>query len=461
MRLIYRYLLNATAGPMALGFFVITFVLLINRLQNYISLFVAKGVPFRVATEVLLLSLGHMFALSIPMSVLIGILMGVGQLTADNEITAMKANGIGLLSILRPLLVGSAVIAIGLAAFNHYVLPKTNHRLATLLYNISHARPMMKISQNQFIDITPDVTIKVDAKDDKTNHIEGVMLLQRDGPGDKSPTLTTATWGTIVPLHELDAMRIELHDGEIHELPEDQPGQYKITRFDGHNILLHNVEQDMNEGGRKTKGDREMDLIELNAAASEQRENQNNTLAKGREMSAGIIDRQWGVLYDRDRELPRNSKHVNRRRTDFRNDRATLEKSNRGLEFQQDIYLSYVSRENSYIVEFQKKLAIPVACIVFVLMGVPMAVTTSRSGKSISVGLALAMFTIYYLFLIAGEQLADRRFLDPVLSMWLANIVLTAISIPLLIRTIRESSLLTMALKPQIREDFGQKGATN
>jgi lipopolysaccharide export system permease protein len=458
MRLIYRYLLAATTGPMMLGFFVITFVLLINRLQNYISLFVAKGVAFNVATEVLLLSLGHMFALSIPMSVLIGILMGIGQLTADNEITAMKANGIGLLTILRPLLIGGMIMAIGLAAFNHYVLPKTNHRLATLLYNINHARPMMEVSRHQFIDITPDVTIRVDEKDDKTNHIEGVTLIQREGPGDTSPTITTATWGTIVPLHAQDAMRIELHDGEIHEIPDDEPGQYKITRFDGHNILLHEVEKDLNKGGRKTKGDREMDLNELSAAAAEQKRNQLNTLDKGRELALSVIERQWDILYQEERPPPKHTRHTNRRRNEIRNGRGALEKTTKGMEFQQDILLSYISRENSYIVEYQKKLAIPVACIVFVLMGVPMALTTSRSGKSVSVGLALAMFTIYYLFLIGGEQLADRRLLDPVLAMWMANIVLTAISIPLLLRTIRESSLLALALKPPAPVDANRNG---
>ena len=68
------------------------------------------------------------------------------------------------------------------------------------------------------------------------------------------------------------------------------------------------------------------------------------------------------------------------------------------------------------------------------------------------------MFTAYYLFLIGGEQLADRRLLDPVLSMWLANIVLTAVSIPLLVRTIRESSLLTISLKPAVGSDANRNG---
>ena len=58
--------------------------------------------------------------------------------------------------------------------------------------------------------------------------------------------------------------------------------------------------------------------------------------------------------------------------------------------------------------EFHKKLAIPVACLVFVLLGIPMAVSTSRSGRGVSITLALAVYLIYYLCLVGGEKVADR-----------------------------------------------------
>jgi lipopolysaccharide export system permease protein len=92
-------------------------------------------------------------------------------------------------------------------------------------------------------------------------------------------------------------------------------------------------------------------------------------------------------------------------------------------------------------VEYQKKFAIPVACLVFVLLGVPMAVAGSRSGRGISVSLALAVYLIYWAFLMGGEKLADRGRLDPVVAMWSANVVLTLIGIPLFARTVREGSL--------------------
>ena len=457
MRLLHRHILQSTAGPMLFGFFVVTFVLIIDSLYRYITLFVSKGVPFTMASEVLFLSLGHTFALSIPMSVLIGVLMGIGQLTADNEITALKANGVGLLSILRPLLFGGAVVALGLCAYNHFVLPHSNHRLATLLYNIHHTRPMMEISPQQFSDITPDVTIFVKEKDDKTNRIEDVIIIERDGPGDDSPTMTTAAWGTIVPLHEQDAMRLELHDGEIHEMPPDDPSRYTLTRFEGHNLLLRDVERDFDKRDKKSKSDREMDLGELLDHANRQREGQHQALERQRALALGIIDKQWRALAPDTTAQRHRAPTMQRRKVLLRETRNALERDIRSIEFQVNVFNSQKARENRFMVEFHKKLALPFACLVFVLLGLPLAVTTSRSGKGVSVGLALALFMIYYQFLLGGETLADRGKLDPALSMWLANIVLTAAGIPMLMYTIRESSLFSFSLRPP-QDDGDEEG---
>ncbi len=96
--------------------------------------------------------------------------------------------------------------------------------------------------------------------------------------------------------------------------------------------------------------------------------------------------------------------------------------------------------------ELHKKISIPFACIVFAVLGIPMAVTTSRSGKGVSASLALAVYLIYYLFLVGGEKFADRGKMDPMLAMWSANIVLLAIGIPIFFRTVREGKVLDLRL---------------
>jgi lipopolysaccharide export system permease protein len=464
MYLIYKHLLTAAVGPFFFGWFVITFLLMIDVLFRYVDLFVSKGVPFVMATKVLALSLGHTFALSVPMAVLIAVLMSVGQLAADHEITAMKANGIGLWSVLRPLMVGAGFIALGLTAYNHYVFPESNHTLANLLYDINRKKPMLEIREQQFTDMNDRMTIFVRKKDDLTGRIEDVTIFEKEKPGDLSPRLTIAEWGRILPDHETDSMLIELHDGEIHERPDkDAPDKYQVSRFGQHNLYLENVEQDFHESNRQTRGDREMNLKDLWGAAGREQERQDKVQDNVAQLAEGLLAWQWRILRPETRGeiLGRGATPPpGPQRDTFLEGkfRATLLKVDRVAEqsrYQDKIRASYRVKENRYLVEFHKKFAIPFACIVFALIGVPMAVTSSRSGKGVSVSLAIAVYLVYYLFLVGGEKFADRGLLDPFLAMWAANIFLLAVGIPLFFKAARESTLLSITLKPRAPKDAG------
>ena len=458
MYLIYRHLLASTVGPFFFGLFAITFLLMIEVLFKYFDLFVSKGVPFWLATKVLALSLGHTFALSVPMAVLVGILMSVGQLAADHEITALKASGISLWSILRPLLAAATVVALALTAYNHWVFPESNHTLANLVYDINRQKPMLEIRERQFTEMSDRMTIYVRTKDDLTGRIEDVSIFEREKPDDLSPRLTLATWGRIVPDHASDSMLIELHDGEIHERPDKQnPDKYQVIRFRQHNLYVQNVERDFRESGRKARGDREMNLKDLWVAARKEHEHQATARSHVPEQVELFLTWHWQLL-DPDqrtallgtRDAPEGTLKLKRfLEPKFRATRLKIERMTEQTEYQDKVLANYVAKENRYLVEFHKKFAIPFACIVFALLGVPMAVTTSRSGKGISASLAIAVYLIYYVFLMIGEKYADRGLLNPMLAMWAANIVLLAVGIPVFFKTVRESTLLSITIKPR------------
>jgi lipopolysaccharide export system permease protein len=84
-------------------------------------------------------------------------------------------------------------------------------------------------------------------------------------------------------------------------------------------------------------------------------------------------------------------------------------------------------RAAMYEVEIQKKYAIAAACIVFALVGAPAALRYYRGGVGLVIGLSVAVFTVYYVGLIAGENLGDRLVVPPFLSMWLPNLICAAV----------------------------------
>jgi len=87
---------------------------------------------------------------------------------------------------------------------------------------------------------------------------------------------------------------------------------------------------------------------------------------------------------------------------------------------------------NRYTVEIEKKFAIPVAAIVFVLIGAPVAVRFPHGGIGMVIGVSLSVFCVYYIFLIGGEDFADRGFMSPFWAMWAPNVIFSAVGVTLL-----------------------------
>ena len=99
---------------------------------------------------------------------------------------------------------------------------------------------------------------------------------------------------------------------------------------------------------------------------------------------------------------------------------------------------SYLRSISKYTVELHKKFSIPVASLVFILIGAPLGIMSRKGNFAVSMAFSLGFFIIYWAFLIAGEEFADRGLLSPALSMWLPNIILGAIGIFLCYQTSRE-----------------------
>lgn len=137
MRRLDRYIFTEVLGPSTLGFLVYTFILLIQALFQAADLLIGSGVSLGTVGRLLALSLPHIVVLSIPMSLLFGILIGIGRLSTDSELVAIRASGISLFSLFRPILLLSAIVT----ALNVWimldVMPDGNRQLHRLTVSIA------------------------------------------------------------------------------------------------------------------------------------------------------------------------------------------------------------------------------------------------------------------------------------------------------------------------------------
>jgi lipopolysaccharide export system permease protein len=435
VRLLRSYILRLHLVPFLLGFGVVTFILEMDVLFDYLDLVVNRGVALGVVAQLFGLSLGYIIALSAPCAVLVAVLMTFGRLSQDNEITALRASGINVGNVLLGPLAASVVMAVGLTLFNNHVLPATNHAFANLLIDIGRMRPTVKIQEGVFITDFPGYNLLVRSVNGRTNELRGVTIYQTN-PGGGPPTTILAKNGYLYYTPDGRDAVLELKDGEIHEIPPDPEGSrhYRRLKFRTHIIHIAGAGGVLERTVRDSRSDREMSALELTT--------ERGSLVTQLRSSRAALEARLigaGVPMAEVRALPSDNE-------------PWLEHTRAGLDAlmhrpdpvealvlrhpvaapQIDLWRverpALQRRIASLSVEIHKKFSLPAACVVFVLLGAPIGMRVRRAGPAVAF-VSIAFFLFYYLCLVGGEELATRLLLPPWLSMWLPNLVLGALGL--------------------------------
>ncbi len=437
MRTIDRYILKSHLGPFAFGFFVTTGVLFTQVLKRFLDDFLAKGISPLTIAEVLVLSLGHTLALSVPMAVLVATLMAFGQMAQDHEITALKASGLSLYRIMTPVLAGAALLCGVMILFNNYVLPESNHRLASLLIDIGQKRPTVNIEPGIYVDDFEGYRLYIGDKNEDSDEIRHVRV-QRDRP-DSSPDILVAPSGRLYFVNNGQSLVIELYDGEWHQLPDENSLDYRVTRFDSQTVMIHDVAAQLQRTARTSRGDREMSLAMIHGAIADKRQKIDKLLRRVDEQSRKPLLSKMELLDPEQRKAALSTRRVVKPGRLTAGSEARLRDTARMEKTSIDGYERSIRQLQ---VEAHKKYAIPAACLVFVLVGAPLALRSGRSGMTMAIAFSIACFLVYYLFLTGGEKLADRRLLPPFLAMWAANLTFGILGALLTWRSVRDSSTI-------------------
>jgi lipopolysaccharide export system permease protein len=429
VRILHTYILQQHLVPFLLGFGVVTFILEMDVLFDYLDLVVNRGVAAGVVAQLFALSLGYIIALSVPCAVLVASLMTFGRLSQDNEISALRSSGVNLLGVLAGPLAASVLVAVGLTLFNNHVLPETNHRFANLLIDIGRMRPTVKLQEGVFITDFPGYTMIVRSVNGRTNEMRGVTIYQMNPGGP--PTTIVAERGFLSYTPDGLVAVLELKDGEIHEIPAEEGGRSRYRRmvFKVHTIHIQGAGGILERTIRESRSDREMSARDLLNERQRVAETYDQ-LVKEREArlrSAGLPPELLpGLAPER---LPWTTRlaavfgKLAGRKTPLELAAQSNPELTPELELWRRERDGFRKRIAGLSVEIHKKFSLPAACVVFVLIGAPIGMRVRRAGPAIAF-VSVAFFLFYYLCLVGGEELANRLLLPPWLSMWLPNLVL-------------------------------------
>jgi len=388
--LIWRYVFREILGPVFLGLMVYVLVFLMNALFELAELAIKKDMPLRVVLRLLLYLLPRVLEMTLPMAALLGILIGVGRLSADSEIIALRASGVSYRRIFLPVLVlaivcwgASSLLILKVEPWARY---EQRRLYSEQLYSVDMRR---EIKARVFFEQIPGIILYADEVHQEGTFLDRVFLHQVDQEGHEIVTL-----GRRAQIdYDRQGGRTEflLESGTNHTMTPDEPDSYQISRFERQRFVREPDEafkmkvQLLSRPSPKNYA--EQGLVELAESA-----------------------RKAGAITHKDTR-----------------DRVI----------------------GAIRVSMHERFALPFACIAFAFIGVPLGIANRRGGKasgfSLSVGIAIAYWVMYTF----GQNLVREGSLPPFLGMWAANILLTVMGTLLLVMRERSEGLELDALIPE------------
>jgi len=452
VRTISRYLLRQHIAPLGFALAALTSLMLIQQVAKQLSGLLGKGLPAGVIAEVFVLSLPFIVAVTLPMAVLVAVLHVFTRLAGDNEITALQAGGVSVTRLVAPVLAGATGVALLSFLWNDQLLPRTNHELRTLQVDIARKKPSLTLKEQVINEVVPgQFFLRAARIDGNSNKLKDVTIYDL---GDvERRRIVTADSGRMAYAAGGRDLFLTLTDGDIEEVNRTDPTQFNRTFYRTNRMRVSGVGNSFTQTEHDTyKSDREMSTCEMRQAASAARRDASRAVEEGLVVIENDLRRLVGLApivaqampYESDtappdlycRALRRFATWLLPREAEAQTPgaasplpppaRTTVPQlyvtPGAGIGEQQRVRDAR-TRAATYEVEIQKKYAIAAACLVFALVGIPVALRFQRGGVGLVIGMSVGVFTVYYVGLIAGEELGDRLIVSPFLAMWTPNLM--------------------------------------
>jgi LPS export ABC transporter permease LptF/LPS export ABC transporter permease LptG len=353
MRILTRYILREVVAHALIGAAIFTFVLFTRDLGRILELVVRASAPLPSVAEIFLYTVPLALTYTIPMSVLVGILIGLSRLAADSEITAMRASGMSIWSFLRALSI--FVFAAWLLALANgiYLAPYSQSALVRLEDQLKGSQVSFEIQPRVFYEGFPKIVLYVQDVHSAQGAAVWKGVFLADISDSANPRITLAKEGIVVSEGQ-DRLHLHLRDGSTHETDPKQADHYQVSTFEQTDIPI--------------------DLPSTENKADEA-------------VPVGMVS-TWALTAQARRTDPVSSRW--------------------------------------YMIEYHRRFALPTACLVLALVGIPLGLSSKKSGKSGGFVLTILLVFGYYFVSLIGVSLAKQGRVTPWVGVWMADLVFLA-----------------------------------
>ena len=476
---LYRFILKSFLPLFLMTFFICLFIVLMQFLWRYVDEMVGKGLEMSVLAELFFYAAVTMVPMALPLAILLASLMTFGNLGERLELLAIKAAGISLLQIMRPLVIFLIFVAIGAFFFQNNVLPKSQVKMWTLLYSMRQKSPELDIPEGVFYDQISGYNLYVKKKDHKTGMLYDVMIYDMSSGFDNA-MIILADSGKLKMTDDKEHLFLTLYSGESFENLRDQRTStsnnipYRRETFSLKEIMIaFDANFNRMDDGIMQNQYIGKDLAALQSSIDSMTQRVDSI---GDNYARSLRSSGYFSLYDRsgmrmtEADSVREQKALVEAKTvdlDSLFDGGSLQRKQlyldravaRAERYKADYeFRSYtLTDENKVIrrhqIEMYKKFTLSFACIIFFFIGAPLGAIIRKGGLGMPVVVSVFMFIFYYIIDNSGYKLARDGRWEVWEGMWLSSAVLLPLGIFLTYKAVKDSAVFN----PDVYINFFRK----
>ncbi len=458
-----RFMLRQFLPLFAMTFLICTFIVLMQFLWLHLQDLVGKGVGIGVLAELFFYAALSMVPMALPLAVLLASLMTFGNLGESLELTALKAGGVSLFRVMRPLIVLMVFVAVGAFFFQNNVLPVAQTKMWTLLKSVRQKTPELDIVEGEFNYQLPNINIYVGEKNRESGMLYGVMIYDFRQGFDRSRVIL-ADSATLRTAPDKTHMYLTLHRGELFEnLREGQGGMsnernrlYRREEFSEKLITVAfdvNLEMvDENEIGKLYTG-KNVKQLRTSIDSIRGRLDSIGAVLGNDLASEPLVALSPDRIPQADREpaarpamvldpdSARSTLNVNMRRT-------ILQTAHNNIQRKQMEYLgrSY-ALDNDYEqlrrhgIELHRRFTLSLACLVFFFVGAPLGAIIRKGGIGTPLVISVFLFIFYYIIDNTGYRLARDGKIPVWEGVWVSSGVLLPLGVFVTYKAVKDSAV--------------------
>lgn len=470
MKRLHSFMLQRFVPLLAMTFFISLFILMMQFLWKYIEDLVGKGLDFSVICELFFYAALTMVPMALPLAVLLASLMTFGNLGEKLELTAMKAAGISLFRIMRPLIVLMVFVSIGAFFFQNNVLPVAQTKMWTLLFSMRQKSPELEIPEKSFYSDIPDMNIYVERKDRNTGMLHDIIIYDVSRGIDNS-RIILADSAKMMFTQDKTLLFLHLYHGELFEnftdnsLGGNNRGFMPFRResFDDKQVYFPfdaNFNR-LNEQGIRSQyvG---MNISELSHAIDSI---QAKVDSIGQVFGTELKETPYlGLPYYTQRYVNHKLERIARPPVHpsrpinvdsvFARPNASMARSyisqaltkvqrvRNEYEFKSTVLLDQEKSMRKHDIEMQKKFTLSIACIIFFFIGAPLGAIVKKGGIGTPLVLSVLLFIVYFIFDNSGYKMARDGKTAVWFGIWLSTMVMTPLGIFFTYKAVGDTSML-------------------